>query len=113
MDHHIFCRLPREVSDLFLLPACAIAHYFRRVLLATIRDQGLCPCPRCLVPKQKLDQLGSFADTRIRVCKACKYDGESICEARRLIYEHGLAINSAAVQRKLMATSSVPTLVSF
>jgi len=81
MDHHIFCRLPQEVSDLFLLPSYAIAHYFHRVLLATIHDQGLCPCLCCLVPKQKLDQLRSLADTRIQVCKARKYDGESICKA--------------------------------
>ena len=81
-------------------------------MLATIWDQGLCPCPRCLVPKWKLDQLGVFADTRNRVSKARKYDEESVYKARRLIYEHGIAINGAAVQRELKATSSVPTLVS-
>ncbi len=41
-----------------------------------------------------------------------KYDEESVCKARRLIYEHGIAINGAAVQHKLKATSSVPTSVS-
>jgi len=96
-----------------LLPACAVSHYFGiRVMLATIRDQGLCPCPHCLVPKRKLDQLGVFADTRNQISKACKYDKESVRKAQRLIYEHGIAINSAAVQCKLKATSSVPTLVS-
>ncbi len=81
-------------------------------MLATIWDQGLCPCPRCLVPKRKLDQLGVFADTRNQMSKARKYDEESVCKARRLIYEHGIAINGAAVQRELKATSSVPTSVS-
>ena len=81
-------------------------------MLATIRDQGLFPCPRCLVPKQKLDQLGGFSDTRNRISKARKYNGESVHEARRSIYELGMAINGAAVQRELKATSSVPTLVS-
>jgi hypothetical protein len=82
-------------------------------MLATIRDQGLCPCPRCLVPKRKLDQLGTLADTSKRISKARKYEGESVREARRSIYELGMAINGAAVQRELKATSAIPTLVSF
>jgi hypothetical protein len=81
-------------------------------MLATICDQGLCPCPRCLVPKRKLDQLGTLADTRNWISKARKYNGKSVHEARRLIYEHGIAINGAAVQHELKATSAVPTLVS-
>ena len=81
-------------------------------MLATIWDQGLCPCPCCLVLKWKLDQLGVFADIRNWISKACKYDEESVRKARRLIYEHGIAINGAAVQCELKATSSVPTLVS-
>ena len=81
-------------------------------MLATIRDQGLCPCPRCLVPKRKLDQLGILADTRNRFSKARKYDGDSVREARRSIYELGMGINGAAIQQELKATSAVPTLVS-
>jgi hypothetical protein len=81
-------------------------------MLATIRDQGLCPCPRCLVPKRKLDQLGVSVDTRNRISKARKYDGDSVREARKSIYEFGMAINSAAVQRELKETSAIPTLVS-
>jgi hypothetical protein len=81
-------------------------------MLATIRDQGLCPCPHCLVPKRKLDQLGSLEDTRNRTRKARKYDGDTVREARRSIYELGVAINGAAIQRELKATSAVPTLVS-
>jgi len=61
--------------------ACAVAHCFGRVMLATIHDQGLCPCPHCLVPKRKLDQLGVFADIRDQISKACKYDRESVCKA--------------------------------
>ena len=92
--------------------AHAIAHYFGRVMLAMICDQGLCPCPCCLVPKRKLDQLGSSEDTRNWIRKACKYDGESVHEAQRLIYELGKGINGAAIQCELKATSAVPILVS-
>src|SRR5487761_1612982 len=45
-------------------PVCIAAHLFIRVLLATIRDQGLCPCPRCLVPKSRLDQLRRVVDVK-------------------------------------------------
>jgi hypothetical protein len=82
-------------------------------MLATICDQGLCPCPCCLVPKQKLDQLGTLADTSKQISKAHKYEGESVCEAQRSIYELGMAINGDAVQHKLKATSAIPMLVSF
>jgi hypothetical protein len=82
-------------------------------MLATIRDQSLCPCPRCLAPKQKLDQLGTHADTTNRISKARKYDGESVCKAQLSIYEHGVAINGAAIQQELKATSAVPMPVSF
>ena len=111
MDHHILCRLPREVN-LFFASACVIAHYIGRVMLATIHDHGLCLCPRCLVLKRKLNQLGSLEDTRNRIRKACKYNGDTVREARRLIYELGVAINGAAIQCELKATSAVPTLVS-
>ena len=92
--------------------AHAIAYYFGRVMLATIHDQGLCPCLCCLVPKRKLDQLGSSEDTRNQIRKAHKYDGESVHEAQRLIYKLGKGINGAAIQCELKATSAVPTLVS-
>lgn len=81
-------------------------------MLATIRDQGLCPCPRCLVPKRKLDQLGVHTDMRNRISKACKYNRETVREARKSIYEFGMAINGSAVQRELKETSAIPTLVS-
>ena len=37
---------------------------FFRILLATIRDKGFCPCPRCLVPKTHLDRLGLKLDIK-------------------------------------------------
>ena len=32
------------------------------VLLATIHDKGLCPCPSCLIPKVKTDLMGQVQD---------------------------------------------------
>jgi hypothetical protein len=114
MSIHGFSHIPQITlrSPYFLSSSLRRAHYLGRVMLATIRDQGLCPCPHCLVPKRKLDQLGVHADTRNRISKACKYDGETVREAQRSIYDLGMAINGAAIQRELKATSAVPMLVS-
>jgi hypothetical protein len=93
--------------------ASELNHYFARVLLATIHDQGLCPCPCCLVHKSKLDQLGSFVDMKNRVTKSCKYNIDVVNEARRAIYDLGMPINGVAVQWLLKATSTVPTMVHY
>ena len=90
-----------------------VIHIFDRVLLATIRDQGICPCPRCLIPKTKLDRLGLMSDGKNRIIKSRKYDTESVKKARKAIYELGKPIGGVHVQRLLKATSTVPTLVSF
>jgi hypothetical protein len=83
-----------------------------RVLIATIRNQGLCPCPRCLVPNTKLDQMGSNIDMKNRTEKARKYLPVNVRNARRAIYELGMPIGGAVVGQSLKATSSIPTSVS-
>jgi len=88
------------------------ANPFNRVLLATIRDKGLCPCPRCLIPKSKLDQTGTKHDSKFRLQNACTYLFNWVQIARNAIYKSGAAVASALVNRLLKATSSVPTLVS-
>ena len=88
------------------------AHPFNRVLLATIRDKGLCPCPRCLVPKSKLDQTGTKHDSNFRLKNACTYLLDQVRAARDAIYRLGMAIAGAVVDRLLKVTSSVPTVVS-
>ena len=83
-----------------------------RVLLATIWDQGLCPCPCCLVPDTKLDQLGLVADMNNCIKKYCVYQADSVNKAWSTIYTFGDPINGSTVQRLLKATSTVPTSVS-
>ncbi|KAI0263704.1 hypothetical protein BGY98DRAFT_928452 [Russula aff. rugulosa BPL654] len=89
------------------------ADYPEKVLIATIRDQGLCPCPRCLVPKTKLDQMGSNIDMKNRTEKARKYLPDNVRNARRAIYKLGMPIGGVAVARSLKETSSVPTSNAF
>ena len=86
-----------------------------RVLLTTIRNMGGCPCPRCLVPKGHIHQVGTECDKVQRKISACTNDNvyqEKICEARALIYEKNWAVESTPVQRILKPQSLVPTLVS-
>ena len=85
---------------------------FYRILLATIREQGLCPCPRCLVSMSKTDKLGLVADMKTRIEKARKYLVDVVNEARKAIYTLGLPIGGAAVERLLKPTSSIPMKVS-
>ena len=87
-----------------------------RVLLATIRNLGACPCPRCLVPKEKIPELGTVFDDRRRVKTERVSDARwefNIIVARDIIYKKGKGVKSAAVERILAPESSVPTMVKF
>lgn len=82
-----------------------------RVLLATIRDKGLCPCPRCLIYKSKLDKLGLKRDMATRIDKLRHYMWERVQVARKAIYSLGKPINGIAVETMLKEFSGVPTMV--
>ncbi|KAG6818921.1 hypothetical protein H0H93_000270 [Arthromyces matolae] len=81
------------------------ADYPEKILLATIRDKGLCPCPRCLVPKSLLDRLGLARDGTIRTTLR-RFMMERVVQARRLIYELGQSITGVRVENLLKDTSS-------
>jgi len=85
-----------------------------RVLLASIRDKGHRPCPRCLVSKQDIKNLGLSKDRQQRV-QFQRVDNlqrqVKISSARRIIYEENYRVNSAAVERILKEESLVPTSV--
>jgi hypothetical protein len=83
-----------------------------RVLLATIRDNGLCPCPRCLMLKTKLDQMGRHWDLNFRLREARKYLFDKVQQARRIVYKLGQAVAGTGVDGVLKSTSSVPVVVS-
>lgn len=84
-----------------------------RVLLATVRNRGNCPCPRCLVPKVDLRKVGQVRDLQNRVSNARHYVGDLICLARDFIYKLGRNVASTAVERLLFSHSWVPTMVSY
>lgn len=87
-----------------------------RVLIATIRDMGICPCPRCTIKKESFYTLGTTGDTADRISKA-RRDNDSfrsiVQEVRDNIYRKGYALHSVpGVEHLLKEESFVPTLVS-
>ncbi|KAJ3771938.1 hypothetical protein FB446DRAFT_789170 [Lentinula raphanica] len=89
------------------------ADYPEKVLLATIRDKGKCPCPRCLVEKSALDRMGLFQDLRIRTTRFRQLLTDTVAKARDFIYRAGFPINGTAVDALLKETSSIPTVNAF
>ncbi|KAF9039172.1 hypothetical protein BJ165DRAFT_1531274 [Panaeolus papilionaceus] len=88
------------------------ADYPEKVLLATIRDKGACPCPRCLVKSKDLDQLGMEEDTSIRHSHRT-YNVTKVQRARDLIYKKAKPITGANVEALLKEHSFVPTMNAF
>jgi hypothetical protein len=84
-----------------------------RVLLATIKYFGGCPCPRCFIEKDKIPDMGTKADMKRR--KNIREDTSIyrgvIKLVRSWIFGRGLLVAGAAVGRKLKQYSWVPTRV--
>jgi hypothetical protein len=86
-----------------------------RILIASIRNLGKCPCPRCLIPLSLVHNLGMARDmgqreTMVRVDNIQRRS--NVYAARRVIYEMNFLVNSAGVENILRGTSLVPTEVS-
>lgn len=85
-----------------------------RVLLATIRDLGGCPCPLCLVTRDQIRLLGLPTDTKIRTEK-CRVDDEArqrkVNIAQKLIYKDGFVPGNERGEYFLKAESLVATKV--
>ncbi len=89
-------------------------NYKCRVLLSSIRNMGNCPCPRCLIPKDSADRLGTKSDQRRRITLARKDHPQyrvQISSARDIIDQQNRSVDSEFVQRLLRPESLVPTEV--
>ena len=90
--------------------------YQPRVLLATIRNLGKCPCPRCTVPRSQIPDLGTRNDMARRQNLARISDhvlDSKVKRARTAIYERGKGVKSTAVEDQLASDSYIrknPTL---
>ncbi|KAG1883849.1 hypothetical protein F4604DRAFT_1981657 [Suillus subluteus] len=86
------------------------ADYPEKVLIAAIRDKGVCPCPRCLLPKSYFGRIGLHSDMSGRVARVYKSIKDTVIAARNAIYKLGAPIKGAAVERLLKEFSLVPTV---
>ncbi|KII95409.1 hypothetical protein PLICRDRAFT_48393 [Plicaturopsis crispa FD-325 SS-3] len=93
------------------------ADYPEKVLLATIRDQGHCPCPRCLVPKPQIDRVGLKRDISRRIEAARQTVVANVTyavdRARQFLYEKALPVGGVAIENLLKGMSLVPTINTF
>ena len=83
-----------------------------RVLVATIRDKGYCPCLWCLIPKKDFHLLGLLTDLSQRMSRAWSYIHDKVSAARTAIYNLGSPIKGTLPEGHLKDTSLVPTFVS-
>ncbi|KAL7281058.1 hypothetical protein ACG7TL_004360 [Trametes sanguinea] len=92
------------------------ADYPEKMLLATLRDKGRCPCPRCLTTFDRIDRLGTPEDIEARKLNTRAPTAEQdryVQEARELIYDSGYVVNSDHVEALLREQSLVPTRNAF
>ena len=87
-------------------------HY--RIMIATIRDFGLYPCPRCLIQKEDISKIGTDDDRRARE-ELRRSDTverrDRVEQARENLYVHGYALTGDYVDGFLKEGSMVPTKV--
>ncbi|TFK25959.1 hypothetical protein FA15DRAFT_638473 [Coprinopsis marcescibilis] len=79
------------------------ADYPEKILLAGIK-RGNCPCPRCLVSKADLHELGMQKDMKTRKTQLRTYDSavvSAVDASRTAIFERGAAVQGATVDTYL------------
>jgi uncharacterized protein YcbX len=85
-----------------------------RVKIATIRDFGLYPCPRCSIPKDDIFKIGREDDRQVRE-ELQRSDNaerqEQVNHARTNLYEKGYSLTGDYVDGMLKEGSLVPTKV--
>ncbi|KZV87861.1 hypothetical protein EXIGLDRAFT_571190, partial [Exidia glandulosa HHB12029] len=73
------------------------ADYPEKCIIATVKDLGRCPCPRCLITKDEIPKVGQQLDIRRRTTKARTDSArrqQRVDMARKVIEEHGIAVDS-------------------
>lgn len=86
----------------------------KRVVLATVRNLGGCPCPRCLIPLERVHNLGMKNDRKQRKTLARidnQHRRDLIEDARKIIYDLNRPVSCKKVENILKEHSYVPTEV--
>lgn len=96
------------------LPSYICLNTFLRILLACIKYLGEFLCPRCLIPKSRIPDLGTEDDKEQRENLARVDDKKrrkTIEKARKRMYVKGININSKSIKDLLGPKSWTPTRV--
>jgi hypothetical protein len=84
-----------------------------RVLLSSIRLLGKSPCPRCLIKKVEISEVGTPQDLERR--QDLRFDDKDrkrrIEKARRLMFAKGVPVTSKKIEELLSEKSLVSTRV--
>ena len=102
------------MSPLLNQPVGNIETRFCRTLIATIKDFGARPCPRCKVSIDQICALGREDDRKRREDSHREDNNErrrKVDAARKSLYDNGYAINGDYVDGLLKDESLVPTKV--
>lgn len=83
-----------------------------RVLIAGVRNNGGCPCHRCLIKKTDLSNLGAPTDTERREQLRSEQEQHTKVAEARAIIASGYAVDTEQVEALLKPLSLVPTHVS-
>ena len=88
---------------------------FIRVLLCCIKYLGNFPCPRCLVHKSEIQDLGTKRDLTRRETKKRLDDDRRrmlVETARDMLYVDGIRPGAKAISNLLASRALIPTKVS-
>ncbi|KAG0703308.1 hypothetical protein DFH29DRAFT_998600 [Suillus ampliporus] len=91
-------------------------NYPEKILLASIKFLGQCPCPRCLVKKSDIHMMGMMLDMRRRVTRERIDDlrcQQRVEDARKLIFQLGAPVDGSRVKAILNEESYVPIRNAF
>ena len=106
---------PEKLFTPHLYLSASLTLLFNRVLLASIHDNGRCPCPRCLMLKNKVHNLGTALDMSQQESLA-HIDNldhrDKVKKARSIIYNQDYAVTNKASEELLNEQSLVATNVS-
>ncbi|KAJ3547908.1 hypothetical protein NMY22_g1480 [Coprinellus aureogranulatus] len=92
------------------------ADYPERVTVVGIRNLGDYPCPRCLVPMDAIQFIGTHSDLQFRTSQQRVDDDarkKKISAARSSIYKGNYSVNATIVENQLKPTSLVPAQNAF
>jgi uncharacterized protein YcbX len=85
-----------------------------RIIIAAVRSGGLCPCPRCTVPKSDFGNTGTSEDRNRRgdSRRDPRVQKELAQQTHELVHNAKRAISNKNIEKLLKPNSWTPVIVS-